>query len=288
MALPVHSPGWLITGCRIIAMVAVLAVGSATAVMNARFGFMLGEDPLAKQVLMVFSVAVDVFKWLAPVLAALAWQQGAKLRAVAAGMLWLTAGAWSFAAAIGFSALNRDVTVAGRTAVVGSTTRAGSTWQRADQTLTTLLASPRWTATKACTEATTPASVAYCIEVKDARAALAAADAVLKDAPPVTSADPQADFFARTFGMALPRAQLGLTLFLALVAELFSMFGMFVASAPAASAIPVPVEPVLPPEPTPDPPPAAPTPVAAVPASKSPQARLPTVSWPPSHSRAKP
>lgn len=266
---------------RLLAIAAVFTVGGATAIMNAQFGYRLGEDELARIVLMVFSVALDVFKWIAPIAATAAWARQAYLRAGAAVLLWLVAGSWSFAAAVGFSAMNRDIIVAGRASVIADRDRSTASWQAAQRTLATLQTSPRWSSTQACTNATAPASVAYCAEVAAAKAALNRADDELRNAGPVASADPQAELLSRTIGLSLPTAQLTLTVMVAVVAELMSMLGFFaVTDSYTARPRQQAVECVSTARPTKGPdapakPLAAPVDAAPVPVMKRPPVRLP-------------
>lgn len=255
MAVSVPAAPILAALLRVAAVVVVLVLGITTAIMNARFGYQLGEDASAKVVLMVFSVALDGLKWLAPIMASAAFANGAKARGCAALILWLVAGGWSFAAAIGFSALNRDVTSSQRQAQAGDRQRAQQAWALADTTLKTLLSSPRWEATKACTNATAPASVAYCAEVSVARAALAKADDRLQQFGAVGHADPQAELVARLTGLNLDQAVLALTIMVAVVAELVSMLGLYAATPPqmrvqTISRIAPSPEPSAPPKPT--------------------------------------
>lgn len=224
---------------RLIALLALLTIGVVNAALNARFGYLLGEDEVSRWGFMVLSIAVDIAKWTFPIAAALAWRDSAYLRCLACLVLWLWAGFYSLTAAVGFSAYNRDLMSAGRSETLADRTRAEAAWKSAQASLDTLLTSPRWTSTQACTNATAPASKTFCAEVEAARVALADADRRLSSARAITSTDPQAEFWARQFDIPLARVQLGLTLLIAVTAEIMTMLGFFaISSTPSGPVAP--------------------------------------------------
>src|SRR3981189_3486471 len=92
---------------RYIAAFAILVAGACTTAMNWRFSYQLGTAEWDSYIWAIFSVALDVTKWLMLPSAVLAGRRH-KLRALAATTIWLVAATYSFAAAIGFAALNRD------------------------------------------------------------------------------------------------------------------------------------------------------------------------------------
>ena len=91
---------------RIVAAVAILVAGACTAAMNWRFSYQLGTSVWDSYTWAIFSVALDVTKWLMLSFTALAWRNY-KTRSIAAFAVWLVATVYSFTAAIGFAALNR-------------------------------------------------------------------------------------------------------------------------------------------------------------------------------------
>ena len=98
---------------RCTAGAAIVVAGICTTAMNWRFSYQLGTSAWDSYTWATFSVALDITKWLMLPFAALAWRNH-KLRSVAAFAIWLVATTYSFTAAIGFAALNRETSVAER------------------------------------------------------------------------------------------------------------------------------------------------------------------------------
>src|SRR5262249_54575869 len=151
-------------------------------------------------------VALDVTKWLMLPIAALAWQSH-KVRALAAISIWLVATTFSFTAAVGFAALNRDTTSAARQ-------------QQAElhKILATIQRSPRWHSTAACADATSSNSKEFCANYR-------AVAARIHSPPQVT--DPQSDLLSRLSGLEPETVRLVLSVFLAAACEVISALGMF-------------------------------------------------------------
>ncbi len=191
---------------RYLACFAIVVAGLCTTAMNWRFSYQLGSTEWDSYTWAIFSVALDVTKWLMLPCAALAWQFH-KIRALAAISIWLFATIYSFTAAIGFAALNRDTTTAERR-------------QQAElhKTLETMKQSPRWQSSAACADATSLQSKKFC-------AAHQAAEARLKSLP--READPQSALLARLTGMQSETVRLTLSVFLATACEVISALGLF-------------------------------------------------------------
>src|SRR3954454_14971641 len=100
---------------RSLAIVAILIAGVCTTAMNWLFSYQLGTTVWDSYTWATFSVALDVSKWLMLSFAASAWQDH-KLRSAAVVAIWIVATAYSFTAAIGFAALNREASIAERQA----------------------------------------------------------------------------------------------------------------------------------------------------------------------------
>src|SRR5262245_56396350 len=132
------------------AAAAIVVAGICTTAMNWHFSFQLGTTVADSYTWAIFSVALDVTKWLMLPFAGLAWRQH-KLRAVAATTIWFVATIYSFTAAIGFAALNRDTVVAKREV-------------QADlrKTLQLMRQSPRWQSSAGCADATAALSKEFC------------------------------------------------------------------------------------------------------------------------------
>ena len=216
---------------RVVAGGAVLVAGACTTTMNWQFGHGLASSELDGHILGTFSVALDVCKWFALGLAALAWRAGAYLRAAAGLAVWLVAVAYSGAAAIGFSALNRDFVVAERSAETSRIERARNTLKEASAELEAAKTNKRWSGTSACTDATAAQSIEFCNRVAELNARVSEASAVL-DRGTTKEADPQAALIARITGYDVGSVKIGLASALAVVAEVVSAFGLFAVMAP--------------------------------------------------------
>jgi len=197
---------------RSLAILAILVAGVCTTAMNWRFSYQLGTSTWDSYTWAIFSVALDVTKWLMLPFAALAWR-ARKLRAAAAFAIWLVATIYSFTAAIGFAALNRETSVAERQAQTDL-----------QKTLQLMRQSPRWQSSAGCADATAPLSKEFCMRY-------AATEARLKDAP--QEADPQSALFARVTGLAPETVRLLLAFFLAVACEVISALGFFAILSPS-------------------------------------------------------
>lgn len=191
---------------RCAAGLAIVVAGTCTTVMNWRFSYQLGTTEWDSYTWAIFSVALDVTKWLMLPCAALAWTHH-KPRAVAAVGIWLVATVYSFTAAVGFAALNRDFAAATRHHQAELQT-----------TLETMKLSPRWQSSAACADATSPQSKQFC-------AAYRATAALLKS--PSQEPDPQSALLAKLFGLDISKVRIVLSLFLAVACEVISALGFF-------------------------------------------------------------
>ena len=191
---------------RCVATLAILVAGACTTAMNWRFSFQLGTSEWDSYIWAIFSVALDVVKWLMLPFAALAWPNH-KYRSAAAIAIWFVATIYSFTAAVGFAAHNRDATAAARQ-------------QQTDlrKTLETIKQSPRWLSSAACADATASQSKEFCANYR-------ALEARIQSLP--QDADPQAALLSRLSGLKPETVRLVLVIFLATACEVISAFGFF-------------------------------------------------------------
>lgn len=196
----------------IVATVAIFVAGVCTTSMSWRFSYQLGTSEWDSFTWATFSVALDVTKWFMLPFAALAWRNH-KLRAVAALAIWIVATIYSFTAAIGFAALNRETSVSERQA-------------QADvhMTLQLMRQSPRWKSSAGCADATALLSKEFC-------ARYAATEAKLTIAP--LDSDPQSALFARITGLSADTVRLTLCILLAIACEVISALGFFAILSPS-------------------------------------------------------
>lgn len=191
---------------RYLAAAAVVVAGVCTTAMNWQFSYQLGTTVADSCTWATFSVALDVTKWLMLPFAAQAWRQH-KLRSVAAFTIWMVATIYSFTAAMGFAALNRETVVAEHEAQA-----------ELRKTLQLMRQSPRWQSSAGCADATAAASKEFC-------ARYAATELKLKDAP--QNADPQSALFAHITGLSPETVRIVLSVFLAIACEAISALGFF-------------------------------------------------------------
>lgn len=191
---------------RYIAAAAILTAGACTTAMNWRFSYQLGTTEWDSTIWAIFSVALDVAKWVMLSFAAAAGRRH-KLRALAAFSIWFIATAYSFTAAIGFAAFNRDGASADRQQRI-----------ELQKTIAMMKQSARWQSSAACADASAPRTKEFC-------AVYAATEARLKGL--AQDADPQATLLAKLTGLGVDAAQLVLSVWLAVACEVISAFGFY-------------------------------------------------------------
>lgn len=199
---------------RTVAAFAIFIAGGCTTAMNWRFSFQLGTSASDGYIWAIFSVALDVVKWLMLPFAALAWSDH-KPRSAAAIAIWLVGTIYSFTAAIGFAAHNRDTTSAARQQQF-----------ELRKTLETMRRSPRWQSSSACADANSAQEKSFCANY---RASAAAVTSLPEDI------DPQATLLARLTGLQPETVRLVLIIFLATACEVVSALGFFALLPPVRS-----------------------------------------------------
>ena len=203
-----------------IAAIAIVVAGACTTSMNWRFSIQLGTTVYDSYIWAIFSVALDVTKWFMLPFAARALPNH-KLRASAAVTIWLIATIYSFTAALGFAALNRDASTSERQAQA-----------ELNKTLQLMRQSPRWQSSAGCADATAPLSKDFCATYQ---ATAAKVSAISQDA------DPQSTLLARISGIPQETVRFVLCIFLAVACEVISSLGFF-------ALLPVPETPRLQPQ----------------------------------------
>jgi hypothetical protein len=191
---------------RYLAALAVVVAGVCTTAMNWRFSYQLGTTEFDAYLWATFSVALDVCKWLMLPIAARAGRARMP-RAIAAAAIWLVATCYSFAAALGFAAYNREITAAERRSQT-----------QIHRTLLTMQQSPRWQSSAACADSTTKQSKEFCAAYRRVESKLTALP---------QQDDPQSALIAHLTGLSQEQAPLVLALSLAVACELVSALGFF-------------------------------------------------------------
>lgn len=246
-----------------LGVIGILAAGVLLLVsmaMNYRFGLSLGKTELDGQIYGAASAAADVLKALVPFFLFAAIRNRAWSQAAASMLVWAVVMAYSLTSAFGHAALNR-FDVAGQRAHesnVYQETRADLdrakeqlSWIPQHRPMMAVQAeidglenSRRWASTKSCTDATIKVSIAFCDQYRALVAELASAEKasaleqriakaqiVLADfgGAANSEADPQAAVLAKLTGVDLEKIQLAMTVFIALLLEIGSAFGMYIA-----------------------------------------------------------
>ena len=250
----------------VLGVLGVIAAGIllvVSAAINYRFGVSLGKTPADGQIYGMASAAADCFKALVPFFFFAAWRNRMWSQAFAALVVWVVVTGYSMTSALGHAALNRLDITGQRTAAStnyqdlrADTKRAQDqlTWipaHRPPQTVEAELnvhkAQRFWLVTKECTEIPGKSTREYCQQYHKLSAELASGREAQKlegriseigsklarttGGTVIAEADPQASVLARVTGLQLETVQTGLALFVALLIEIGSGFGMYVAFA---------------------------------------------------------
>lgn len=245
----------------------VLGVAAATvllavsAAMNWKFGFNLGKSPFEAHLLGLASAAADCMKALIPFFLFAAIKNRVWSQAAAAGLLWLVVLSYSMTSALGFAALNRNDSTGERQLQTTAYQDLRKELKRAEDRLgwmpqhrpaamveqeISLAKKDRlFTTTKGCTEIPGKTTREYCqglnrlqaelavaVEASQVEAKVAEIKARLDRTTGTTvvgEADPQAGVLSRLTGQDLNLVQMGLVLLVAVLLELGSALGFYVA-----------------------------------------------------------
>jgi hypothetical protein len=247
----------------VLGVVAAGVLLAVSAAMNYRFGFSLGKTALDGEIYGAASAAADCFKALVPFFLFAAIRNRMWSQAVAAALVWTVVSAYSMTSALGHAALNRLDTT-GQRAVDANTykdLRADSkraqdqlTWipaHRPTETvaseLNVIKAQRYWVITRECTEVSGKSARDFCQQFHKLNAELASAQQSQKlesriseigaklaktaGGTVMAEADPQASVLSKITGIEVEKVQTALTIFVALLIEIGSGFGMYVAFA---------------------------------------------------------
>jgi hypothetical protein len=272
----------------VLGVIAASVLLIVSAAMNYRFGYSLGKTPADGQIYGAASAAADCFKALVPFFFFAAWRNRMWSQAFAAALVWVVVTGYSMTSALGHAALNRlDITGQRTVASLNYKDMRADNKRAQDQlawipahrppeTVTAELnvhkAQRQWLLTRECTEVTGKTAREYCQQFHKLSAELASGREATKlearihdigaklatagTATVLSDTDPQASVIARVTGLEMEQVQTALALFVALLIEIGSGFGMYVAFAywrtapvparhePVAAAAPAAVVPV--------------------------------------------
>ena len=234
-----------------------------SAAMNYRFGFSLGKTALDGQIYGAASAAADCFKALVPFFLFAAIRNRMWSQAFAAALVWTVVTSYSMTSALGHAALNRLDTTGQRAVEAANYKDMRADSKRAQDQLTwipahrpaetvaaelnVIKAQRYWIVTKDCTEVSGKNAREFCQQFHKLNAELASAQQSQKlesrisdigaklaktaGGTVMAEADPQASVLAKITGLEVDKVQTALTIFVALLIEIGSAFGMYVAFA---------------------------------------------------------
>jgi hypothetical protein len=228
---------------------------------NLQFGLSLGKNPIDKATYAVASIAADVFKIAAPLLALSLWSKRFHILAIAGLLLWLGCVGWSMTSAVGFVLSSRGDAIAERAAEAATRHGWEAKVERAENQLATLgkyrppdvikaeLASAGvpvhiWRRSRQCLDLTLEESRLACAPVLGLRKELAAAEAAERLEAQVVAGrtqlatasvagsvvDPQASALARLIGADEGTIRTGIAVLLAGLIEVGSALGFTLVS----------------------------------------------------------
>jgi hypothetical protein len=249
-----------------LGVLGVIAAGillAVSAAMNYRFGFSLGKTALDGEIYGAASVAADCFKALVPFFFFAAIRNRMWSQALAAVLVWVVVTGYAMTSALGHAALNRLDTSGQRAAAAANYTDLRADSKRAQEQLSWIpahrpaetvaaelnvhKAQRYWAVTQECTDVKGKGARDYCQQYHKLNAELASAQnsqklesriaeigaklAKTTGSAVMAQADPQAAVLAKVTGLDIDTVQMGLTLFVAILIEIGSGFGMYVAFA---------------------------------------------------------
>lgn len=236
-----------------------------SAAMNWRFGYQLGKTEFDGFIYGSASAAADCMKALVPFFFFAAIKNKAWSQAAASALVWSVVTVYSLTSALGHAALNRADTSGQRSAQALSykdvradldRAKAQLGWVPQHRPAATVRAElsglekdRRWSWTNGCTDIKGRSNRSFCEKHTSAKSELASANEAAKletriaglqaklggmDGVSHTSADPQAAVLAKLAGVFVPGVkmedvQMALTIFIALLLEVGSGLGMYIA-----------------------------------------------------------
>jgi hypothetical protein len=253
----------------VLGVLGVLAAGvllAVSAAMNWRFGFQLGRTEFDGQIYGAASAAADCLKALVPFFFFAAVRNKVWSQAAASAVVWVVVTTYSMTSALGHAALNRFDSTGHRAQAAQAYQDLRSELKRAEEQsgwipqarpfaavqgeIEGLKAQGAWKWTNGCKDISSKSEQKFCQKLAALNSEGASASAVteanthleaiktkiaqMEGSPALSDADPQAKVLtelATAFvpGVKIENVQMALTLFVALLLEIGSGFGMYVA-----------------------------------------------------------
>ena len=247
-----------------LGVLGVLAAGillAVSAAMNWRFGFSLGRTEFDGQIYGAASAAADCLKALVPFFFFAAIRNRMWSQAAASVIVWTVVTAYSLTSALGHAALNRFDSAGQRSVEAQAYKDLRSDLKRAQDQLSWIpqhrpaatvqadLDSAKnqrpWTWTKGCSDVSGKQGRDFCQQYHALTAELASADqaralenrvagletraSLVNGSTVMAEADPQAAVLSKLTGLEIEKVQMAMTIFIALLLEVGSGFGMYIA-----------------------------------------------------------
>lgn len=253
----------------VLGVLGVLAAGvllAVSAAMNWRFGVSLGRTEMDGQIYGAASAAADCLKALVPFFFFAAVRNKVWSQAAASALVWVVVTAYSMTSALGHAALNRYDSTGQRAQLAQTYNDLRADLKRAEEqagwipqarpyeavssALEGLKAKREWKWTEGCAKTSGPQTRAFCQDFASLSAELASSKAIaesnnrisgikakiahMEGSPAMSEADPQAKVLTEIAAVVVPGVkiedvQMALTIFVALLLEIGSGFGMYVA-----------------------------------------------------------
>ena len=253
----------------VLGVLGVAAAGvllAVSAAMNWRFGFSLGRTELDGQIYGAASAAADCLKALVPFFFFAALRNKVWSQAAASALVWVVVTAYSMTSALGHAALNRFDSTGHRAQAAQAYQDLRSELKRAEEqsgwipqhrpyeavqgAIEGLKAQAAWKWSNGCKDVSSKAEQKFCQQFAGLNSELASASAAteanthleaiktkiatMEGSPALSEADPQAKVLTELASAFFPNVkienvQMTLTIFVALLLEIGSGFGMYVA-----------------------------------------------------------
>jgi hypothetical protein len=248
----------------VFGVLGVLAAGvllAVSAAMNWRFGLSLGRSEIDGPIIAWASVAADCFKALVPFFFFSALRSRKWSQAIAAAVLGVVVTVYSLASAIGHAAVNRNDTASQRLAEAQAYKDLRAELGRSQERLSWIAAhrppatvqadlerlrgERLWERSTQCTQITGKAARDFCRSFRtleaelqsgreaaglEARMVVVRQEIAKRDRAAASGeADPQAAVIAKLLGLEMQEVQFGLVIFVAILLEVGSSMGMYVA-----------------------------------------------------------
>ena len=253
----------------VLGVLGVLAAGvllAVSAAMNWRFGFQLGRTEIDGQIYGAASAAADCLKALVPFFFFAAIRNRIWSQAAASALVWVVVTAYSMTSALGHAALNRFDSTGHRAQAAQAYQDLKSEHKRAEEqygwipqarpyaavqgAIEGMKAQAGWKWSNGCKDVSSKSEQKFCQQFAALNSELASASAAteantrleaikakmaaMEGSPALSEADPQAKVLTELAAAFFPNVkidnvQMALTIFVALLLEIGSGFGMYVA-----------------------------------------------------------